>query len=201
MHQVQCCRKSFNAFDPTNLTHLLSPDTLFTFKTELDVIYNNQYFSPNDVYGFQAFFFAFNNATNNTLSLSIAIESNGAGDFSTVLDVEHAHMNTTDIYPIGGGPPTEQIKYYTLNGNIVHSLRARAITYSMFSINWILTLCSMIVTSVTFSPQRRVKEVVAILPVTVILTIPVIRNLYSGSPPYGILLGKHRKLVVLPCKN
>ena len=184
-----------------NLTHLLSPDTLFTFKTELDVIYNNQYFSPNDVYVFQAFVFAFNNATNNTLSLSISIESNGAGDFSTLLGVDHAHKNTTDIYPTGGGPPTERIKYYTLTGNIVHSPRARAITYSMFSINWILTLCSMIITSVTFSPQRRVKEVVALLPITVILTIPLIRDLYSGSPPYGIFLGKHRKLVVLPSRN
>ena len=184
-----------------SLTYLLSFDVSFTFTTELDVLYNDQYYSPNDRYLFQAFFFAFSDATNKTLPLGISVKSSGAGDFSTLPSIDHTLFNSTTIYPTGGGPSTEHIEYYTLLGKIVHSVRARAITYSMFSINWVLTLCSMIITSVVFNQQRRVKEAVALLPVTVILTIPVIRNLYSGSPPYGIYLGEHRKLGVLPSKN
>ena len=183
------------------LTYPLSFEDPLLFKTELEVIYDDQYFSPNDGCGFQAFFFAFDNATNKTLSLDIIVKSGGAGDFSTLPSVYGVIRNSADIYPTGGGPPTERIEYYSLVGNIVHSLRGRAITYSMFSINWVLTLCSIIITSVIFNQQRRVKEAVALLPVTVILTIPVIRNLYSGSPPYGIYLGEHRKPVVLPSKD
>ena len=184
-----------------SLTYPLGFSDSFVFKTELDVIYNDQYFSPNDWYGFHAYFFAFTNATNKTLSLDIIVKSGGAGDFSTLPSVYGVIRNSADIYPTGGGPPTEQIEYYSLVGNIVHSLRGRAITYSMFSINWVLTLCSIIVTSVIFNRQRRIKEAVALLPVTVILTIPVVRNLYSGSPPYGIYLGKYRKPVVPPSEN
>ena len=174
-----------------SLTYL-SPNSYPTFKTELDVIYNNQYFSPNDWYEFTADFFAFDNATNEALSIILSLENSGGGDFATLFNVREISTNSTDLYPAGGGPPIEQIDYYILNGNIVHSLRGRAITYSMFSINWVLTLCSIIITSVIFNRQREVKEGVALLPVTVILTIPVTRNLYSGSPPYGIYLGKRR---------
>ena len=179
------------------LTYFFSPNVTYTFKTEFDVIYNDQYHSPNDRYGFRAFFFAFSYATNKTLPLGFSVKSNGAGDFSTVSSIDYMPVTSTDMYPTGGGPPTERIEYYMLLGEIVHSVRARAITYSMFSINWVLTLCSIIITSIVFNRQRRVKEAVALLPVTVILTIPVIRNLYSGSPPYGIYLGEHRKLVAL----
>lgn len=134
-----------------------------------------------------------------SLPIGIFVDSDGAGDFSTKILVQEIEVNSTWINISVGGPTGEQLFYYYLfSGTIVHSLRARAITYSMFAINWILTLCSIITTSAMFNRRGEVKEAVALLPVTVILTIPVVRSLYSGSPPYGIHLGKHREVVPLP---
>jgi hypothetical protein len=96
------------------------------------------------------------------------------------------------------GPTAQWVQGYYLDVTIKHSLRARAITYSMFTINWILTLSSIITTSVMFDRRGEGRDTVALLPITVILTIPVIRSLYVDSPPYGILLGKHRVFVRTP---
>ena len=85
-----------------SLTYL-SPNSYPTFKTELDVIYNNQYFSPNDWYEFTADFFAFDNATNEALSIILSLENSGGGDFATLFNVREISTNSTDLYPAGGG--------------------------------------------------------------------------------------------------
>ena len=59
----------------------------------------------------------------------------------------------------------------------------------MFTINWVLTFCSVAIALVVLRRRGEVKDGVAFLPVTVILSIPTIRSLYVGSPPFGISLG------------
>ena len=90
-------------------------------------------------------------------------------------------------YDAEGGQATAEVKSYTIFAGIGRSVPARGLTYSMFTINWILTLSSIITTSIMFN--REGEMAMALLPITVILTIPAIRNLYVGSPPFGIYLG------------
>ena len=146
-----------------------------------------QYFAPNDWYSFSAFAFAIDKATNTSVPiLTFEIGSAGAGDFSTNSDVIPSRNNFT--YNAGSGPTTIQVDSHTLDAGIGRSVPARALTYSMFAINWVLAVCSIITTSVTFDKGGEIG--VAFLPITVILTIPTIRNLYVGSPPFGIFLGR-----------
>ena len=50
----------------------------------------------------------------------------------------------------------------------------------------------MMTTVVAFSRERGKRDVaVTLLPITAILAIPAIRNLYVGSPPFGIGLGAY----------
>ena len=185
-----------------NLTYSPSPSTevLSTFEMEFDAIVCNQYYFPHDECDFLMTIFAIDAATNNSVPIiDFSLNGSGGGDFSVV------YLNQTVgarfIYDAGGGPTVEWVQSYVVEVAIVHSLGARAITYSMFTINWILTLCSIITTSLVFSRRGEVKDGVTLLPITVILTIPIIRALYVGSPPYGIHLGEHRKSCHSPSKN
>ena len=70
---------------------------------------------------------------------------------------------------------------------------AQAFTMCMLFINWALTIGT---TYLTLAVTKGVKlhEGVYILPVTIILTIPALRALYVGSPPFGIFIGRPQTL-------
>lgn len=74
---------------------------------------------------------------------------------------------------------------------ITRSKRAKALTYFMLTINWLLTLSSMVTTAFVFSRRGKLKDSIAVLPLMLILTIPTIRSFYPGAPPFGIFLGTH----------
>ena len=57
-------------------------------------------------------------------------------------------------------------------------------------INWALALGSTYVTVVVVVRRDKVHDGVLLLPVTIILTIPTLRGLFVGSPPFGIYLGR-----------
>ena len=60
----------------------------------------------------------------------------------------------------------------------------------MLLINWALTIGSIYITFVVIFGKEKIDLAVLVLPVTIILTIPALRALYIGSPPYGIYIGK-----------
>jgi len=93
-------------------------------------------------------------------------------------------------YDTEDGPVTVEAESYTTFAEVKYTTRARALTLSMFVINWVLTLCSLVVT-VTVADRREMPSGVTLLPVTTILSIPAIRSLYIGSPPFGVRLGTH----------
>ena len=67
---------------------------------------------------------------------------------------------------------------------------AQAFTMCLLLINWALALGSTYVTVVVVVRRDKVHEGVLLLPVTIILTIPTLRGLFVGSPPFGIYLGR-----------
>ncbi|KAF9785344.1 hypothetical protein BJ322DRAFT_826777 [Thelephora terrestris] len=157
------------------------------FNTELDVLYSDQYYFPEDECDFGAMIFVLDKATNNSVPIiHLSVESSGPGDYST--ESTFSNVSLKIVNDAGSSPTAEWVQAFYIDVNIIRSLRARAITYSMFMINWILTFCSIITTSVMFNRRGEVKDSVALVPITVILTIPAIRSLYVGSPPYGVYL-------------
>jgi len=182
------------SYDPTNLPvqqwdgQKLPVRDLFSFNKQHDIEQGVQYFAPNDWYTFSAFVFAIEKTTNASIPIiTFEIGSSGPGDFCTTSEV--VPTNNEFTYDTGSGPTTVEIKSHTIYASIGRSIPARALTYSMFGINWLLAVCSIITTSVTYNRVRGEGEVgIALLPVTVILTIPTIRSVYVGSPPFGIYL-------------
>jgi len=151
------------------------------------VISGGQYLTPLDKYYFEAFVFVVEKATNKSVPITaFAAGDSEPRDYATTSDMVQTTNSFT--HEAEGGPTTVEVKSYTTIIQVKHTTRARALTLSMFTINWVLTLSSLAVTMIMAS-RREVKDSVALLPITIILTIPVIRSLYIGSPPFGILFG------------
>lgn len=144
-------------------------------------------------YGFTAFVFAVESATNKSIPITgfaVGDSNNGPLDFTTTsVDVQTTNNFT---YDTKDGLVTVQVESRTLTATVKHSSPARALTFSMFAINWVLTLGSVAIALIVFKRRGDVKDGVAFLPITVILSIPTIRGLYVGSPPFGILIGMHQ---------
>ena len=147
--------------------------------------------TPLDQYEFTVFAFAVEKATNKSVPIAVfAVGDAGPGDFTTTSETVPSRNEFT--YDTGNGPVTMEVGSYTTFAKVKHTTRAQALTLSMFVINWVLTLCSLVIT-VTVADRREMPSGVALLPVTVILSIPAIRSLYVGSPSFGIRLGTHWK--------
>jgi len=162
-------------------------DSLSSFNTEHSTEYClPEYYAPRDCYTFSAFAFVLDSATNESITTVLTIANDRPGDFSvsrngeiSISHISHnlgGHHNTTDAYS------------YTISPTITRPRRTQALIYFMFSVNWLLALCSMIATAFVFDWNGTMKDGVALLPITVILAIPAIRSLYVGSPPFGIFL-------------
>ena len=150
-----------------------------------------QYLTPFDGYRLTAFAFVIERATNKSLPIAtFAVGDAGPADFTTTSVDTPTRNNFT--YDTEDGPATVEVESHTISAKVRHSLRSRTLTFSMFAINWVLTLCSVAIALVVLRRRGEVKDGVAFLPITVILSIPTIRSLYVGSPPFGILLGTHQ---------
>lgn len=158
-----------------------------SFKVEFETDFcNPQYYAPNDCYSFSAFAFIIDKATNNSIPITLAIVDSGPGDFTTASNPYPSRNNFTRI--IGGQLTTTEVDSNTLFPVIKRSQRARALTYFLFAVNWLMTLTSVVTTAFMFNQGGGVQDTLSLLPLTVILTIPMIRGLYVGSPPFGIFL-------------
>jgi len=169
--------------------YVFSPRGLVSFDMEHVIETGDQHNIPLDRYNFMAFAFIVERDTNKSVPITVfAVGDAGPADLTTT-SVEVPTMNEF-IYDTQDGPTTVDVESRTIFAQVKHSTRARALTFSMFAINWALTLCSVIIASIVFRQRGQVNDGVAFLPITVILSIPTIRNLYVDSPPFGIALGK-----------
>ena len=183
-------------FDTNRLC--LSAEAQATFSTEhiIDLV-KPQYYAPEDWYSCTLLTFFIDKDTNTSPPIAmVEFINSGPGDFSASLTWNWSRNNFT--YNTAGGPATVEVQSIVLFPTISRSKRGKALTYSMLTVNWVLTACSMITTSAMLSWGVVVKDGIALLPVTVILSIPAIRNLYAGSPPLGIYLGTRHNYSVSP---
>jgi len=158
-----------------------------TFSTEHKIDFGEpEYNAPNDWYSFTAFTFVIERDTNKSAPITyFDLANSGAGDFSVQSEPDGVPSSNEFTY---NGSTTVEVDSYTLYPTIRRSKRGKALTFFMFAINWMMALCSMITTSIIFDQAGGVRDGIALLPITVILVIPAIRNLYPGAPPFGIFL-------------
>ena len=179
--------------DGSNLTLLLlSPLDLISFESDYRVT-GEQYRTPLDRYDFAAFIFIINPATNFSVPVaSFEVGDTGLGDFVTTSETGTSRTNFTFQSPLVNETLEVLIQSFMAHGTVRRTVRAQALTFLMFTINWLLTLCTLIIT-VIVANKSEVKEGVVLLPVSIILSVPAIRALYIGSPAFGIFFGTHRK--------
>ena len=149
--------------------------------------FDQQLHAPFDDYSINAFAFAIDKATNKSVHITRFTTADPLNNFVTF-----AHdMDTVNAftYETGNGTVTIQAESRALEVVIHRSILAQAFTMCMLLVNWALTIGSIYITLVMLVQRERMSEAVLALPITVVLTIPAIRGLFIGSPPFGILLG------------
>ena len=167
-----------------------STPSVYSFKTESETLgCKPQHYIPHDCYSLEVFGFAVEKETNDSMLLLLRLSGSRTNDFDAVSLVLQSSTNFTRI--VGGQLATTEVDSSKLFSNITRSKRAKAFTYSLFTINWLLALCSIAMTAFSFRQKGKGKYSLALVPITVILAIPPIRSFYPGAPPLGVFIGTH----------
>ena len=189
-----CYRKIFNEpnSDESNVTLiLLRPLDLVSFESDYRVITGEQYRTPLDRYDLTAFVFVIDPAKNRSVPIvTFEVGDTGMGDFVTKSDTRRSMSNFT-IELTADTSMKLLIPSRTTYVTVRRTVRAQALTFLMFAINWLLTLCTVAITGIVLN-RAVALDSVAVLPISTILSVPAIRALYIGSPPFGIFFGTHR---------
>ena len=143
---------------------------------------------PFQHYYFNAFVFAVDPTTNHSVHIAMF------GVFGTLCDfVIHSHdaVDTSELAHDSGNRPVDRgVEYRLLQVEITRSAIAKAFAVYLFLVNWTLTVGSVYVTALVVSRMLEAGSVVAALPFSAPLTIPMVRSLYIDSPPSETSVGQ-----------
>ena len=84
----------------------------------------------------------------------------------------------------------ERVPSRHLQMRIKRSFLSKIFTIVLLLVNWFLTVGCLRITLLSVVGHKEMGESVLLLPITVILTIPALRELYVGSPPFGVYFRK-----------
>ena len=146
-------------------------------------------FVPFDTYVFSSSAFVIEKATNKSVPIVAFATGRIAGNFVVSFDQELSTMNHF-TYDSGMGPTTVEVESHWTQFDARRSRFAQASTLCLLIINWALTIGSIYITLLAVFRREKMDAAVFLLPVTIILIIPSLRNLYVGSPPFGVYIGK-----------
>ena len=147
---------------------------------------------PFDTYTATALAFVIEKATNESVPIILFAACGGPNDF--VFTSVETKTTSNYIYDSGMGPTTVEVDSSVIEISAKRSQLARAFTMCLLVINSALTVGSAYVTLLVVVRKEGIKEAVVLLPVTIVLTIPALRGLYVGSPPFGIFFGGFQAL-------
>ena len=150
--------------------------------------YVSQETVPFDAYVLKTFVFVIERATNKSVPILRFAAGEGPDDF--VLSYTGGQTKNTWTYDPGTGPTTVVVESSWIEITVKRSQLARAFTVCLLLANAALTAGSVYVTLLVIVRREAVNDALLLLPVSTILTIPALRGLYVGSPPFGIYLGK-----------
>lgn len=143
---------------------------------------------PFDTYSLGALVFVIEKATNKCVPIVAFAAGEGPANFAvSSFQVETRSKYT---YDSGTGPATVEVTSRVIQITVKRSQIAKAFTMCLFIVSTALAVGSAYITFLVFFEEEGVDRAVLLLPVTIILTIPALRDLYPGSPPFGIYLGR-----------
>lgn len=161
-----------------------------------DVDHSIDFFAPGmapfDTYSLSALAFVIDKATNDSVPLITLAAGDGPDNF--VISSYNVSTTTNYTYDSGTGPTWVEVDSGVIVMKAKRSQLAKAFTMCLLVINSALTVGSAYVTLLVVVRRERIKEAVILLPVTIVLTIPALRGLYVGSPPFGIFFGGFQAL-------
>ena len=156
------------------------------FETEHELHASSRFPVPFDSYTFQAFVFAINPVSNQSVDIAqftVPSSPDGFTIYFTDVDVEKRFT-----YDTGEGSTTVEVKSRLLTVVIRYSALTLTLTTCMFATNWVLTFASMYI-AISATTEGSVTWSAFVLHGTMALIIPSIRNLYLCPPPFGVYLG------------
>jgi len=143
---------------------------------------------PFQHYSFNAFVFAIDPTTNHSIRIATLGVLGILGDFVVR---SHDVADTSEFtYNSGNGLVTTEVESRVLRVEITRSAIAKAFAICLFLVNWALTVGSVYITALVASRMLEANSVVAALPFSAPLTIPMVRSLYAVSPPPGTSIGQ-----------
>ena len=150
-------------------------------------LFDQQLTAPFDDYILNAFVFVIDKATNKSVYITRFAAADPLNNFVTFSrDVETTNKFA---YETANGTVIVDIESRAVVVTISRSTLSRSFTMCMLLMNWALTVGTLYITLVMIVRREKMSDAVLALPITVVLTIPAIRALFVGSPPFGILLG------------
>ena len=139
-------------------------------------------------YSFNAFVFAIDPTTNNSVHITTFDVLDTLGGFVVR---SHDVADTNEFtYDPGNGLVTMEVESRLLRGEITRSTIAKAFAVCLFLVNWMLTVGSVYITALVASGMLEANSMVAAFPFSAPLTIPTIRSLYIDYPPLGTSIGQ-----------
>ena len=156
------------------------------FETEHELHALGRFPVPFDSYTFQAFAFAINPASNQSVDIARFLVPSSPNGFTM-------RSNNTEVvkwftYNTHNGSVTVEVSSCLLTAVIRYSTLTVALTACMFVANWVLTLASLYITF-SMVTEGRVTWSVFTLHSMMALVIPSIRGLYLCPSPFGAFLG------------
>ena len=148
--------------------------------------------APFDTYDIVATVIVIEKLTNRSVPIIMFAADGGSNNF--VISSEDGSILSNYIYDPGTGPTEVEVGSRITHIMVKRSQLARAFMVCLLVINLTLTVGSAYVTVLVLTRRERIHEGIFLFPVTAILTIPALRNLYPGSPPFGIYIGRSRAL-------
>ena len=143
---------------------------------------------PFDFYNLDAAVFMIDKATNASVPIVTFAAAEGPENFAVSSFLTLTKSNYT--YDSGTGPVTVEVESASAEIQVKRSRLTKAFTVSLALVNSALTIASAYITLLVVVRREKMNDSFLVLPVTVVLTIPALRGLYVGSPPFGIYLGR-----------
>ena len=164
-------------------------NTLNVFNVEHNIDYLiRQEMTPFDSYDLTAFMFMIEKPTHTPVPIVVFAASEGPHNFVVSSSQTRTYSNFT--YKSDTGPITIKVESAVIRIQVKRSKFSGAFTLCLVLINSTLTIGSAYITLLVVVRRERMNDSLLLLPVTVVLTIPALRNLYVGSPPFGIYIGR-----------
>ena len=167
----------FNEFQTTQLLDIEGATHLHVGSTQW-ISLNAQYGFPWDVYFLTTVFIAVNHENNITLPILKLAPVDSANDFLpdfTDSSVRSHFNGTTDS-------PSRMVSL-----TLRRTPLSKAFNLTIYVVNWLLAGMVLFITVVAFQRNKKLAEVLLLLPVTVILIVPSLRALIVNSPAFGEL--------------